>query len=293
MCDNVIVLWFFFFIKIVAIIGLPIAIILKRKSKVSKILLFIDFFLLIFILLCNIFTINSCIYNSTISGIKRVQKKKQIELYDNIRPNSEYDYTLEDIEPSEYYITSTGSKFYYYNQNSKNIGTKKLSCSSNDYYMNKYGASFTAVSMALSTLADNNITPIDVLNLYTNNIGSCTSGIDIEDIFDIIIDTYAAFDISEISSNDLNNSIASGGIVIAKLDGNSNLSCGESYIVIYNMTLEGKYVIADPDDSDYPFVCSETSSSYGDVLKPNRTNSEWTKDELDSQITKYYLIKRL
>lgn len=294
MCNNIVVLYLFMFLKIAAIFIIPIVIFIKRKKRISKILTAIDIILLIFFLICNLFTVNSCVYNSNINGISRVKKENQINLFNTIHIDSNISYDSEGINP-RYYKTFKGLQFYYYNQNDKTIGTREISCAGRNHYMNKYGSSITSVSMVVSTLLNRNITPVDIMNLYISNVSDCSNGINIEDIFKIITENYVSFNISDISGNDIENAIKDGGIVVAKTIGGrkSTLSCAESYIVIYNMTLEGKFIIADPDDSEYPYVCSYSSGSYGNVLKENRTNSEWSFEDLDSQISKYYLIKRL
>ena len=293
MCNNIIVLWIFIILKVVAIIVLPIILIIKRKSNIFKILLFVDIILLILILVSNIFVVNSCVYNASIKGINRVKNHNDISLYSNIRENDNIDYDTSDITPKAYYKTYNSKNFYYYNQNDKAIGTRSLSCSLDKKYMNKYGAPFTATAMALSTITENNITPIDLLNLYISKGYNCESDIDIEDLFRVVLSTYGAYNISSVNSTDVIDLIKQGGIIIAEINGNSesNLSCGKNYIVIYNITLTNKLIIADPDDSDYDYVCSYSSPSYGNTLKANRTNSEYSFEELNKFVTKYYVIK--
>lgn len=295
MCNNIIILYIFMFIKLAAIFIIPIIILVKRKTHISKILIIVDIILLSLLLIGNAFKTSSCVYNSTINGINRVKKENQIKLYSNIHSGTDINYNLGDISPSKYYKTFIGSQFYYYNQNDKGIGQRKITCEGNDYYMNKYGSSITSISMAISTLLNRNISPIEILELYTSNITKCPDETNINDIFKIVIENYGPLYISDISGYDVPQMVKEGAIVIAKINGNrkSTLSCGESYIVIYNITLEEKLIIADPNDSEYPYVCSTSSSSYGNVLKGNRTNSEWSFDELNSQVEKYYLIKRL
>ena len=71
MCNNIIVLYTFIIIKIIVLVILPVIILIKRKKEYCKILILVEVFLLAFFLLCNIFTINKCVYNSTPDGIKR------------------------------------------------------------------------------------------------------------------------------------------------------------------------------------------------------------------------------
>ncbi len=294
MCNNIVILYLFMILKLLIIIILPIIIFIKRKNKISRKLLIIDIILLLIVFIGNIFSSSSCLYNSNPNGIKKMQKKKLIELSNNIHSNINNDYIEENVNPKEYYKTFIGTNFYYYNQNDSLIAKEPISCAE-DYYMNKYGAPITTVSMTMSTLLNRNVSPIEILNLYLSNTTDCSNGINIEDIFRLIVDNYVGIEVRNISDNEIFNEIRNGGIVIAKVEGSSNskISCGESYIVIYNMTLEGKLIIADPDDRDYPYICSKSSNSYGSVLSNNKTNSEWSLEDLNNDVTKYYLIKRL
>ena len=70
MCNNIVFLYFMIIIKIVFIIILPLIIIFKRKEKISKKLLIIDVVGLLFLVICNGFTINKCVYNSSIFTLR-------------------------------------------------------------------------------------------------------------------------------------------------------------------------------------------------------------------------------
>ena len=78
MCNNIIILWLFIILKIIVILFLPIFIIAKRKKKYVNILIVVDILFLAFFLICNIFTINKCVYNSNLNGIKRTKTENQI-----------------------------------------------------------------------------------------------------------------------------------------------------------------------------------------------------------------------
>lgn len=297
LCDNVIVLYIFLILKIFIILIFPILIYFNRNRKNIKIFIIIEILLLLINLLFNIFNVNSCIYNSNPSGIKRVKLKNNISKYNNLHNSNDYYQDIYEVEPDNYYKTYKGSQFYYYNQNNKIIGSKKLTCSIyDDTYMNKYGSPITSVSMVVSTLFDRNISPIDIMDLYledeTNN---CSEEVNIKDVFDAIKNRYAGLEITEISSTDVASSIVDGGLVIAQIGAkaSSNLTCGNNYIVIYNINLEGKYIIADPDDNSSEYVCSDTSLAYGNILKSNRTGSQWEPNIINGQTLHYYLIKRL
>lgn len=292
LCDNNIVLFIFVLIKVFIYIVFPIIIIKKRNYEYVKYFIITEIILLLTLLISNVFNLNSCIYNSNISGIKKSNLKGKIINYNSLHYSDE-DYTnITDIDPNAYYKTYTGRKFYYYNQNDVFLKEQLLTCGNNKYF-NKYGASITSTAMAVSTILDTKVTPIDILDLYNSEFFDCSDSVNIGDVFAVVVDRYAGLDISEISSDMVINSIMNGGVVIVEIgsNGNSEITCGKTFITLYNITLGGNVIIADPDDSETSFVCSYSSPSYGKVLKPNRTNTEWNLDEINSQTLHYYLVK--
>lgn len=292
LCDNNIILVIFMIIKVFVYIIFPIIIIKKRKYEYVKYLIITELILLLTLLISNIFNLNSCIYNSNISGIKKMNLKKQILEYNSIHYSDE-DYTnINDIDPSAYYKTYLGKQFYYYNQNDVFLKDQLFECGHNKYF-NKYGAPITTTAMAVSTILDTKVTPVDILDLYNSELFDCSNSVNIGDVFSVVVNRYAGLNISEISSSLVKDSIMNGGIVIAEIasNGNSEITCGKTFIVLYNMTLSGNVIIADPDDNKVSFPCSYSSSSYGKILRKSRTNTEWSFDEINSQTLHYYLVK--
>ena len=112
MCNNAIVLWFFIILKVIAILILPIIIIIKRKKQYVNIFIIIDILLLLFFLICNVFTINKCVYNSNLNGIKRTKIENQINLYNKIHPNSVEGNFSNGVNPEKNYKTATGKTLY-------------------------------------------------------------------------------------------------------------------------------------------------------------------------------------
>jgi hypothetical protein len=294
-CDSRIVLTIFIIFKIFVFIIIPILIIKNKNREETKYIIYTDIILIVTILLCNMFTVNKCIYNSNFDGLKKSKIKSSILDYSSLHYSSENYEDLEDITANTTYKTYKGKDFYYYNQNDLLIKYNKLPCTEiSEMYMNKYGSEITSVSMALSTILQRDISPVDLFELYTEYDSSeCSLGIDIGELFSLVAQRYAGLNISEISSSEVIPSIKNEGIVIVELNptGESNLSCGNNYIVVYNTTLEGNLIIADPSDSDYDFVCSSSSNAYGSTLKANRTSKEWDFDEINKDASHYYLIK--
>ena len=243
MCNNIIVLWFFIILKIIAILILPIIIIIKRKKQYVNILIIVDILLLLFFLICNLFTINKCVYNSNLDGIERTA--------------------------------------YY-------------TCNNEKIYMNSFGSSMTSVSIAISTLYDNNINPVQILNFYKeDNSDLCNMKFDINSIFSSVTKRYGAITLTNINSDQIKDEIKNGGIVIVEVSAKegSKLTCDHDYIVIYNISLNGNLMYVSPASTTTPYVCSYSSRAYGSTI--DYSNNNVSLEELTNEAVNYYLIKKV
>ena len=295
MCNNIMVLWLFIILKIIALIILPIIIIIKRKKNYAIYIIVADIVLLLFFLICNIFTINKCVYNSNLGGIQRTKSENEITLYNEIHPNTDYGNNSDGIEPEKKYITSTGKNLYYFNQNKAYMKTAYYTCNNQKIYMNSFGSSITAVSTAISTLYDNNINPVQVFNLYkSDNPDLCNMKFDIGSIFSSIMKRYGALTLTDIDSSMIKSELRNGGIIIAEVSANENskLTCDHDYIIVYNSTNDGKVMIVSPSSLDEPYVCSYSSRAYGNTIDYSK-NSTISIDDLNKEEVKYYLIKKV
>ncbi|MBO5182776.1 MAG: hypothetical protein J6B64_00015 [Bacilli bacterium] len=296
MCDNIIVLWLFIILKVIAIVILPIIIITKRKKRFTDILVIIDIVILLFFLICNLFTINSCVYNSNIDGIKRVKNKNAITLYNEIHPEGELGYSSDGIDPDKNYKTIKNNDFYYFNQNKPYMNNAYYTCNNKNIYMDSFGSSITSISMAISTLYDKSINPVEIFDIYKkDNLDICNAKFDVESIFNSITKRYGALTLSQIDSTSIYNEISNGGLVIAEVSANENskLTCDSNYVVIYNISLDGGYMLAIPNQTNYDYACSYTSRAYGNVIKSDNMQKSWSLNEINNEATKYYLIKKV
>ena len=295
MCNNVTVLWLFIILKVIAIIILPIIIIIKRKKKYVIYIMVVDIALLLFFLICNIFTINSCVYNSSIDGIKRVKKYNEITLYNEIHPNTDFGNNPDEVNPEKNYKTSTGRTLYYFNQNKAYMKTAYYTCNNQKIYMNSFGSSITAVSTAISTLYDNNINPIQVFNIYkSDNPDLCNIKFDVGSVFSSIMKRYGALTLTNIDSSMIKTELKNGGIIIAEVSANENskLTCDHDYVIVYNSTNDGKVMIVSSSSLDKPYVCSYSSRAYGNTIDYSK-NSTISIDDLNKETVNYYLIKKV
>ena len=236
MCNNIIVLGIFIFLKVVAVIILPIIIFVKRKKQYAKIILIIDLLLLAFFLICNVFTINKCVYNSSIEGFKRITNEKNINLYS--KTDEHLNLNSSDIKPSKNYKTFSGKDLYYFNQNRDYMKDLYLECDGNNIYINSFGSGITAFSTVISTLYQKNISPVEVFKIYKNtNINSCNKKITLEDIYNSTMQKYGGITMQEIDRSQITAALRNDDLVIAELLANedSKLTCDSGYVIIYTI----------------------------------------------------------
>ena len=295
MCNNIIVLSFFIFLKVFTVLLFPIIIFILRKKDYSKILILINIVLLIFFITCNIFNINSCVYNSNINGIKRVNNKNSINLYNKMHPTIDNSVSY-DITPEKKFKTYTGRDLYYFNQNKDYMKDAYYICNGKKYYINTFGSSITSFSIAISTLYDKTISPLEVFNNYKEDyIDICSGNISIEKVYNSVMKRYGALTLTQINKSQIISSLQNDGLIIVELEGNENskLTCDYNNIVIYGIDLSGKYMIADPALPNSSFVCPYSSEAYGNVIDSNNMNKSFTLDEIDNEAVRYYLVKKV
>lgn len=293
MCNNVIVLYIFVILKLCAFFIIPFILILIRKKKIFKIILYINILILSFLLISNIFKSNACVYNSTKSGIELVEKMNQQEEINNL--HKEGSSPSSNVQPQKNYKTYTGKTLYYYNQNDESIKNAYYKCNGKKVYLNTVGSAFTSLSISVSTLYNNNVNPVEIFNYFKeDNFDMCNADFSLENIYDSLIERYGLISLDQISSSMVEDSIRNGGIVIAKLSSNENskLTCDSNYIVIYSIDLNGKYLIADPALPKKSYVCPYSSDAYGNVISSENMNKSWTFNEINNEAVSYYLVRR-
>ena len=295
MCNNIIVLYIFIILKVVAVLVLPIIILIKRKKEYVKILVIVDIILLFFFFICNSFNINKCVYNSSIDGIKRVNNENIFDLFFTLHPKEDR-YNSNNINPEKNYKTYTGKNLYYYNQNRNYMKNAYYECNNNKVYINSFGSSITTFSMAISTIFDKNINPVEIFDYYKEDTSDiCSSEITLDKIYNSVMQRYGGILLERITPYQINDEIKKGNLVIVKLSAsqNSKLTCDSSYVLIYSIDNDDKYLIADPTLNRNSYVCPSTSRAYGSVIDKENMNKSWTLQEIGQDAQEYYLVKKV
>ena len=289
MCDRSSILVIFLILKVLILVVIPITLFLlyKRENKYFKMVGLIEIVLLILLIVLRIFN-NNCVINSNINGIKLNNLKNNEDVI------IEYDNLLDDsnIQPDTNYKTYQNKNLYYFNQNSISIKDSYYICNGKKVYMNSFGSGLTAFSIAISTLYNSNINPITLLNNYKENNDICENKMTVYSLFSNIKKSYSSLEMQEIDRSQVESNIKNGRLVIAELSGNSssNLTCDSGYIVIYNINLEGKYMIADPSLLSKDFVCPYSSKAYGRVIKSDNMDKSWNLNDLNNETLHYYSL---
>lgn len=287
MCDNIILLYMFFIIKIIIYIIIPVTLIFIRKTKIFKYILYVDIVLLLIIAFNNYIGRNACINNSSIKVINDIKTLKN----NNSMYEENNNYT---ITPSKNNKLYNMNDLFYYNQNSPAISNQYYKCNNKKVYMNEIGSEIMSFSIAISSLYQKNVDPVKIFNEYKSNYNICKNGINMNDLYNSTMKSYGNILLSEISVNEIESSIKNGGLVIAELHANENskLTCDSNYIVIYNVDFNNNYFIADPAIKSSSFICPYSSIAYGNIIDSNNMQKTWTLEEIDNESTKYYLVKK-
>ncbi len=258
----------FFITKILAIIVVPIIIfVLKKKNKYLYIVEIAVLLLLVILYLCGV----SFVVDSNIGGILNLKlisestSDNSFDYYNNIRGLS----NITSIDADTSYKTYRNSDVYYYNGFELPLAAKRVDCGTDYDYYKYYSDIMTSTAMLLSTYFNQNITPIEIYNkTVANNLISCGNPINKDSFFYMISNEYNIY-FNVIGEEELRNYVLNGKPVLLETSGNGYLSCNESYFLIYSINNSNEYLMLDPNNKSYRYICPEGSTGFGNVLEAN------------------------
>lgn len=291
MCNRTIVLEFLFLVKFLIPILFIILLIFQNKINrgLIKYLNILYFFLIIIIILFFIFN-QSCITDSTITEIKNKIKSNQISKK-SITEDS--DQLLEKIDAIEKYKTSNNSNVYYFNNISFPLSNQSMSCATDTVYMKDYGNEITAVSIMVSSILDENIDPIEILDLAkANNIIDCNNRINIDKLLSVVNNKYKLYSVN-VDSYSANNKVKGGEVILAEVnyvEGMDNIACDRDYVVIYKINNDNKYVILNPSKRDNDYICPDNTKGFLSVIKSKDTS--YSVDDINKICSRYIYMGR-
>lgn len=283
MCNNNGVLFLLLLVKIIIIIVIPIYCFYRLrflKKSINNTMFLVEVILLIVLIILRLFG-NNCINNSTIMFLKRNNAKINYkEKYFNDNPN-----TVKKIVTNEIYTSKIGKNVYYFNNERLPLSDIEVKCKKTTGYMKNYGNNLTAIATLLSTKMERNIDPLEVLKYAKDNdLVRCDIGIKTYSLLSVIAKDYR-LRVSTISSGEIKNQINNGNVVLAEVTnraGIRNITCDKSYIVIYNITNDNKYMFLNPSDKSYDYICPSNSAGYGTVVEANTNDYFISQAELES-----------
>ena len=293
MCERTSILILIFILKVIFLILGPLSffyLINRFNNKYINILYKTNVIFLILLITLRIFN-NPCVINSNISGIDHNMSKKS----DNIIYETNSANTVERIVTNKIYTKSNKQKIYYFNINKLPLSNKKIYCDNDYAYMKNYGSNITALSIIVSSLYNENIDPIKILDLSVeNNIFDCETGVNTDELINLVNNNYSLSK-REINYTELKDYIRNGGIVLAEInagDIDKSISCSASYIVIYDVDKQGNFSILNPNDKDYKYICPENSEGYGKVIDSNTNDKLYSLDDIKNISSRYIILER-
>ncbi len=270
----------FFIIKILVIIVFPILLFIFR-NKIAKSYIYTE---IVFIVIISVLYLIGFPYMvdsnlSNISNIKLLNNSNESILSNYIDELNSAE-IVKSMEPDDTYRTHRNDKVYYYNGFEKSLSIKKIKCD-NDYdYLKYYSDIIVSTSSLLSSYFNKKIDPIEVYNkAYTHGLVKCGEPINKDNFFYMIYQEYKV-NFTLIKPEELENYILNGKIVLLESKGNGFLSCNQSYFLVYNIDNNGKYLLLDPNNKSYSYICPDDSTGFGNILKPNYNELSFDRSSL-------------
>jgi hypothetical protein len=281
----------FFLIKIIVVIIAPILLIIFKRYEIKKYLIGIELFALIVIIVLYVIGF-SYMTDSNIINILNIKllgdSDKSIisDLYENISTSN----SIKTLEAVKDYKTHRNSNVYYYDGLNMPLSAKKIKCESGYDYYKYYSDIITSTSMLLSTYFDKTISPLEVLDKTINaGLIKCGEPINQDSFFYMIYNEYHV-DFKVINNSELRNYILNGKPVLLETNGNGNLSCNQSYFLIYDVNNNDDYLLLDPNNKSYNYICPDGSTGFGSMLKPNYNDSSFSYSDILSDTRRLIVI---
>lgn len=281
----------FFLIKIIVVIIAPVLFIIFKKYEIKKYLIGIELFALIAIIVLyaigfSYVTDSNLINILNIKLLNKSDKSIVSDLYENISTSN----AMSTIEGSTDYKTHRNSNVYYFDGYNMPLAAKKIKCDSGYDYYKYYSDMITSTAMLLSTYFDKNISPLEILEKVDNEgLIKCGEPINQDSFFYVIYKEYNV-DFKVINSSELRNYVLNGKPVLLETNGNGNLSCNQSYFLIYDVNNNDDYLLLDPNNKSYNYICPDGSTGFGSILKANYNDSTFSYSDILSDTRRLIVI---
>ena len=281
----------FFLIKIIVIIIVSIVFYIFKNRDIKK------FFIVLELLAISIIGILYIMGFSYVvdSNITNMMNLKLLSDSDNTNSSSLYSNieisnSSNKLEGDNTFRTHRNGNVYYFNGSDMPLAARKVSCENGYDYYKYYSDMITSTAMLLSTYFDKNISPLDILSKVEDyKLVKCGEPINEDAFFYMIYNEYKVNFII-ISNAELKNYVLNGKPVLLETNGNGNLSCTQSYFLIYDINNKSDYLMLDPNNKSYSYICTDGSSGFGNILKPNYNESTFSDTEIFSDTRRLIVI---
>lgn len=304
-CYNTIFLNIIMYLKYIMVFSFIITLIytlFKKKNIYAKkirnillILLVIFYSLMLMINLLN-FKIKYCFNNSNFYKLYYTSK-----LYDTYKSNNNYysyDVYSQKIKPNEEKnINSKDLSLKIYNINYYPLSDINftLNESTNSFNMKNSGVEIATLSTIISSLNyTRDISPVDIIKSLKYSEKIDYNNFDMDTMLNILFDEYD-FRYMEINSEQIDDALNRGGLILTKVHGNENgtiFTCSDSYIIIYNEDNEFNYYIINVNDKNYDTICNENTIGFGNVVKANQNNNNYSFNDIIENSERFYVLWR-
>lgn len=281
----------FFIIKIIVIIAAPIAIFIFRNRKIKNSLIWLEIIALLTLFILYIVGFSYVVDSNIISMYNiKILSKSKAPAYSEYMEQIELSQSTKNIDADTSYKTHKNEKVYYYNGFEMPLSAKKVECDGTYDYFKNYSSMITSTAMLLSSYFNKEIDPIEVYNkAYKAGLIKCDEPINKDQFFLMIYNDYKV-NFNVISFDQLENYILNGKPVLLETIGNGNLSCTQSYYLIYDINNSGEYLMLDPNNKSYSYICPDGTTGFGNILKSNYNDITFSSSEILSDSNRFIVI---
>lgn len=281
----------FFIIKILAIVVVPILLFRFKKIEIKKIYYVIEIVVLIAIAVLHLIGF-SYIVDSNVTNILNMKLLSESidgdsnDFNDNLKMSK----NIKTMGAYTEYKTHRNEDAYYYNGFELPLAGKQIKCTSDYDYYKYYSDIMTSTAMLLSTYFGDEIDPVEIYNkTLDNNLIKCGEPINKDSFFYMISNEYKV-NFKVLDSSELRNYILNGKPVLMETIGNGSLSCYQTYFLIYDINNASEFLLLDPNNKSYRYICPEGTNGFGNILKANYNDLTFEYSDLLSDVSRFIVI---
>ena len=275
----------FFIIKILVIIVVPVLLFRFKRLEIKKIFYILEIVALVVIAALYLIGFSYIVDSNitTILNFKMLSESTDSEIL-SVSKN------IKTIEADTNYKTHRNEDVYYYNGFELPLAGKQIKCGSDYDYYKSYSDIMTSTAMLLSTYFNKEINPIDIYNkAVSNKLIKCGESINKDNFFYMISNEYKV-NFKVLNNDELRNYVLNGKPVLMETIGNGSLSCYQTYFLIYDINNADKYLLLDPNDKAYRYICPDGTKGFGNILKADYNGLSFDYSEILSDTNRFIVI---